>query len=300
MTKIQSAVDFVYLFDVANGNPNGDPDADNMPRVLPDGRGLCTDTSVKYRIKTYLAALKNPNVNILGIRGNSIPDEINKVLKTLADTDNDNIVLQAACKAYYDVRAFGSVLNWKKPSKKDKTKEDKGYNNCPSAVQIFDALSVHPINICSAGRTCASIVDANANENSKGQGFIGPKHFLSYALYMGSGVVKPHQAETNGFSEEDLQLLWEGFERGFRMTASASKGRMNLRGLICFKHVGNGEAQAKFGCCPDYVLHNLLKITPQTETPTKFEDFNITLNKTACPAGVEIYQPVSNVRVVEQ
>jgi CRISPR-associated protein Csd2 len=286
INMLTNTFDFSLLFDVINGNPNGDPDNDNMPRIMPNGYGLCTDTSIKYRVKTYINSLNKDKAHILGIRGNSIPVKIGEILKTVKNVKDDSAVLAAACEEFFDVRAFGAVLNWKNSEK------EKGYNNCNGAVQVFDALSVHPINICSVGRTCAAIVDSNAKENSKGQGSIGPRHFLQYGLFRANGVVKPFHAQRNGFTEDDLQLLWEGFERGFRMSASASKGQMNLRGLVVFKHVGNGDAQALYGVCPDYVLQELVVAHPKVESPVKFEDFDVFVKKD-CPVGIEVFQPAS-------
>jgi CRISPR-associated protein Csd2 len=307
MDPISNRYDFVYLFDVADGNPNGDPDAGNMPRVDPEtGQGLVTDVCLKRKIRNYVFATK----------GNQSPHEIYVLESFLADQQKrafKNLDLPAAtnknsnekarewmCANFFDVRAFGAVMSTGKV-KKGEQKNSKGDEgklgkdeswmwNCGQVlgpVQITFARSVD--RIVSSEHTITRKVKTNADDDAadgeQSAGEMGHKATIPYALYKAHGFVNVPPARRTGFNGDDLQLLWEALKMMFDFDRSAVRGMMSspTGGLIIFKHesaLGNAPAAALFG---------RVQIERKTKGPARaFVDYTVSVDDKALPKGVEI------------
>ena len=284
---IKNRYDFVVLFDVENGNPNGDPDAGNMPRVDPEtGYGLVTDVCLKRKIRNYIEDVKedapgyriyikdgvplnrsdNEAVQALGITG-----DLKSVKKS--DPDIDRKLRDFMCQNFYDIRTFGAVM----------TTFVKGALNCGQVrgpVQFGFAHSIDPIEPRNITLTRVAITKESDAENKDTE--FGHKHIVPYALYRAEGYVSANLArKTTGFSEDDLQLLWEAILNMFENDHSAARGKMAVRELIVFKHA------LELGNAPAYKLFDA--VTVQRNDPTtparSYRDYAVTVSD-ALPEGV--------------
>ena len=239
---IKNRYDFVILFDVENGNPNGDPDAGNMPRIDPEtGYGLVTDVCLKRKIRNYVETLKEDEKGYRIYIKDGVP--LNRsdaeAIKTLgidpdlkaakkADPDIDARLRDYMCENYFDIRTFGAVM----------TTFVKGALNCGQVrgpVQLSFARSVDPIVPQEVTITRVAIT-TEADAEKKGTE-MGRKHIVPYALYRAEGYVSANLArKTTGFSEDDLKLLWTAILNMFENDHSAARGKMAVRELIVFKH----------------------------------------------------------------
>lgn len=284
---IKNRYDFVILFDVENGNPNGDPDAGNMPRIDPEtGYGLVTDVCLKRKIRNYVETVKENDENYRiyikdtvplnrsdadAIKALGISEDLKAAKKS--DPDIDRRLRNYMCEHYYDIRTFGAVM----------TTFVKGALNCGQVrgpVQLSFARSVDTIIPQEVTITRVAIT-TEADAEKKGTE-MGRKYIVSYALYRAEGYVSANLArKTTGFSEDDLQLLWEAILNMFENDHSAARGKMAVRELIVFKH------SSELGNAPAYKLFDA--VTVQRKDPTtparSYRDYTVTVSD-ALPEGV--------------
>ena len=298
---IKNRYEFVVLFDVENGNPNGDPDAGNMPRVDPEtGLGIVTDVCLKRKIRNYVETVKEDQPgyriyikdgvplnrsdnegflavdipNASGIK----PDELKKAIKAKkADgMDVDLIVKDWMCQNFYDIRTFGAVM----------TTMVKGALNCGQVrgpVQLGFARSIEPVVPQEVTITRVAIT-TEADAEKKGTE-MGRKYIVPYGLYRCEGYVSANLArKTTGFSEDDLQLLWDAIYNMFEYDHSAARGKMAVRELIIFKH------DSELGCAPAWKLFETVKVArvnPNDTMPARsYQDYTVCVDENALPAGI--------------
>ena len=284
---IKNRYDFVILFDVENGNPNGDPDAGNMPRIDPEtGYGLVTDVCLKRKIRNYVETVKENDENYRIYIKDTVPLNrsdadtikalgISEDLKAAkkSDPDIDRRLRNYMCEHYYDIRTFGAVM----------TTFVKGALNCGQVrgpVQLSFARSVDTIIPQEVTITRVAIT-TEADAEKKGTE-MGRKYIVPYALYRAEGYVSANLArKTTGFSEDDLRLLWEAILNMFENDHSAARGKMAVRELIVFKH------SSELGNAPAYKLFDA--VTVQRKDPTtparSYRDYAVTVSD-ALPEGV--------------
>lgn len=281
MEAIKNRYEFVMLFDVENGNPNGDPDAGNMPRIDPETSiGIITDVCLKRKIRNFVEYYKE------GTEGYNIlikPDKalntkfteayVNNSLKTNQKgkiADDVKAAQQYICKNYYDVRAFGAVMS---------TGDDPcGIVRGP--VQINFGKSIDPI--FPQDITITRHARTTEERKETGDTEMGKKNFIPYALYRAEGYISAMLAnKTTGFSEEDLEILWLSIINMFEHDRSAARGKMCLRKLYVFKH------ESILGNSPAHILFDKIKIEKKNNIifPRKFEDYSIIIDETM-PEGV--------------
>lgn len=284
---IKNRYDFVILFDVENGNPNGDPDAGNMPRVDPEtGYGLVTDVCLKRKIRNYVEMLKEDAEGYriyikCGVPLNrsdkaamaalGIDDDLKAAKKS--DPDIDRRLRDYMCKNYFDIRTFGAVM----------TTFVKGALNCGQVrgpVQIGFARSVDPIVPQEVTITRVAITTEADAENKPTE--MGRKHIVPYALYRAEGFVSANLArKTTGFSEDDLKLLWQAILNMFENDRSAARGKMAVRELIVFKH------DSELGNAPAYKLFDAVTVSKNdgVDVPRCYRDYTVTVDE-HIPEGV--------------
>ena len=287
-TPIKNRYDFVILFDVENGNHNGNPDAGNMPRIDPEtGYGLVTDVCLKRKIRNYVEDLKEeaPGYRIYvkeGVPLNRSDAEaltavgVSGDLKSAkkADPGIDKKLRDFMCSNFYDIRTFGAVM----------TTFVKGALNCGQVrgpVQLNFARSIDPIVPQEVTITRVAIT-TEADAEKKGTE-MGRKHIVPYALYRAEGYVSANLArKTTGFSEDDLQLLWQAILNMFENDHSAARGKMAVRELIVFKH------DSELGCAPAYKLFQKVQVqrVEGVEVPRRYEDYNVSVSDDL-PEGVQ-------------
>ena len=286
---IRNRYDFVILFDVENGNPNGDPDAGNMPRVDPEtGCGLVTDVCLKRKIRNYVETVKedDPRFGIYikdGVPLNASDKaalesaghketDLKALKKT--DPDIDKKLMQYMCGHYFDIRTFGAVM----------TTFVKASLNCGQVrgpVQLGFAKSVDPIMPQEVTITRVAIT-TEADAEKKGTE-MGRKYIVPYGLYRAEGYVSANLArKTTGFSEEALELLWQTILNMFEFDHSAARGKMAVRELIIFKH------DSELGCAPAYRLFDLVHAERKegVNTPRAYSDYTVTVDEEHLPQGV--------------
>lgn len=284
---IKNRYDFVILFDVENGNPNGDPDAGNMPRVDPEtSYGLVTDVCLKRKIRNYVETLKEDaegyriyikdgvplnRSDKAAMAALGIDDDLKAAKKS--DPDIDRRLRDYMCKNYFDIRTFGAVM----------TTFVKGALNCGQVrgpVQIGFARSVDPIVPQEVTITRVAITTEADAENKATE--MGRKHIVPYALYRAEGFVSANLArKTTGFSEDDLKLLWQAILNMFENDRSAARGKMAVRELIVFKH------DSELGNAPSYKLFDALTVSKNdgVDVPRCYRDYTVTVDE-HIPEGV--------------
>ena len=298
---IKNRYEFVILFDVENGNPNGDPDAGNMPRVDPEtGLGIVTDVCLKRKIRNYVETVKEdePGYRIYvkdgvplnrsdnqGFKQVDIEDasglksgELKKKIKAKKDSgiDVDKQVCDWMCANFFDIRTFGAVM----------TTMVKGALNCGQVrgpVQLGFARSVEPVVPQEVTITRVAIT-TEADAEKKGTE-MGRKYIVPYGLYRCEGYISANLArKTTGFSEEDLSLLWEAILNMFEHDHSAARGKMAVRELIIFKH------DSELGCAPAWKLFDAVTVArkhPDEAGPARsYQDYIVSVDETALPAGI--------------
>ena len=284
---IRNRYDFVILFDVENGNPNGDPDAGNMPRVDPEtGYGLVTDVCLKRKIRNYVETLKEdaPGYRIYNKDGVPLNRSDNEAIAALgidgdlkaakkSTPDIDRKLRDWMCQNFFDIRTFGAVM----------TTFVKGALNCGQVrgpVQLGFARSVDPIVPQEVTITRVAIT-TEADAEKKGTE-MGRKHIVPYGLYRAEGFVSANLArKTTGFSDEDLQLLWQAILNMFENDHSAARGKMAVRELIIFKH------DSELGNAPSYKLFDAVTVARKDgiAVPRSYQDYTVTVADTL-PEGV--------------
>lgn len=287
---IKNRYDFVILFDVENGNPNGDPDAGNMPRVDPEtGYGLVTDVCLKRKIRNYVETVKEdaPDADRYriyvkdGVPLNRSDAEAIQVLgisedlkaAKKSDPDIDRRLRDYMCAHYFDIRTFGAVM----------TTFVKGALNCGQVrgpVQLSFARSIDPV--VPQEVTITRVAITTEADAKKKDTEMGRKHIIPYALYRAEGYVSANLArKTTGFSEEDLDLLWKAILNLFENDHSAARGKMAVRELIVFRH------DSELGNAPSYKLFDAVQVQhkPDVIAPRSYRDYTVTVAETL-PEGV--------------
>ena len=286
---IRNRYEFVILFDVENGNPNGDPDAGNMPRLDPEtGYGLVTDVCLKRKIRNYVETVKEDAEGYRIYIKDGVPlnrsdaealthfkvDE--KTLKEAKKKDDklDEKIRDFMCQKFFDIRTFGAVM----------TTFVKGALNCGQVrgpIQLGFARSIDPIIPQEVTITRVAIT-TEADAEKKGTE-MGRKHIVPYALYRCEGYVSANLArKTTGFSEDDLALLWQAILNMFEHDHSAARGKMAVRELIVFKH------DSELGNAPAYKLFELVDVKRRegVDTPRAYADYAVSVDESRLPEGV--------------
>jgi CRISPR-associated protein Csd2 len=314
MTALTNRYDFVLLFDVTNGNPNGDPDAGNMPRADPEtGHGLVSDVSLKRKIRNYveMAHGGEERFNIYVQESSILNDQHRKAYKALRPDDpkvdkdaklnprsdeEAKALTQFMCDNFFDVRTFGAVMS---------TGINCGQVRGP--VQITFAASAEPvvpseISITRMAATTAKEKEQRAegddgNDRTDNR-TMGRKHILPYGLYRAHGFISAKLAERTGFSQHDLETLFTALTTMFEHDRSAARGEMSTRKLIVFKHdnaLGNAPAHALFdrveiGRSMDGEVRMIDRRLDNAPPARKFSDYAITINRDGLPEGVELIE----------
>lgn len=272
--------DFLYLFDVKDANPNGDPDAGNLPRVDPEtGEGLITDVCLKRKVRNF-AALNGQRIYFTdGAVLNMLHKEAYESIgeKPASKKLPKDVVKAAAltafmCRNFYDIRTFGAVMT---------TEVNCGQVRGP--VQLSFARSIDPVVTSEHSITRSSVTKEEDREKER---TMGRKFTVPYGLYHAHGFVNPFLAEKTGFSEADLELLWKALLNAFEFDASAARpaGSMATRRLIVFKH------ESALGNAPAHKLFELVDVKrlDETKPPRAFTDYTVTVGQP--PAGVEMIE----------
>ncbi len=282
MMNLNHRYEFVYLFDVKDGNPNGDPDAGNLPRIdVETGQGLVTDVCLKRKIRNYIGIVKeeeppfeiyvkekavlNRNNN-RAYQALKLKPESKKLPKDIEDAKN---LTDWMCQNFFDIRTFGAVMT---------TEINTGQVRGP--IQLNFSRSVDPV--ISAEHSITRMAVTNERDLEK-ERTMGRKFTIPYGLYRCHGYVSAHLAKQTGFNESDLELFWQALINMFDYDRSASHGEMGVCGLYVFKHasvLGNAPARKLFDC---------IHINRCSEGPVRsFSDYQVTVDKDKLPSGVEL------------
>lgn len=285
---IKNRYEFTILFDVENGNPNGDPDAANMPRVDPEtGLGLVTDVCIKRKIRNYVEDVKEESAGYKIYIKDGVPlNTSDKTAYTAVlgegkklekkDPEIDNKLRDFMCANFYDVRTFGAVMT---TFVKDKL-------NCGQVrgpVQIGFARSIDPIVRQEVSITRVAITTEADFANKETE--MGRKHIVPYALYRADGFISANLArKVTHFTEEDLELLWDAIINMFENDHSAARGKMAVRKLIIFKH------DSELGNAPSHKTLDLVSIKRRdgVDIARSFSDYEVAIDEAGCPEGVTI------------
>lgn len=238
---IEKRYDFVFLFDVQDGNPNGDPDAGNLPRIDPEtGMGLVTDVCLKRKVRNFVQMTQSPNTHDIFIREkgilNQMIDEAHEQdsVKSKEKGEKTESARQYMCGRYYDIRTFGAVMT---------TGKNAGQVRGP--VQLTFSRSIDPIVALEHSITRMAVTNEKDASETGDNRTMGRKFTVPYGLYRCHGFVSAHFAKQTGFSDEDLALFWQALINMFDHDHSASRGQMNARGLYVFEHSNSlGDAPA--------------------------------------------------------
>lgn len=294
-SAIQNRYDFVYLFDVENGNPNGDPDAGNMPRIDPEtSHGLITDVCLKRKVRNYVEIVKNGETPYrIYIKEKAVLNRIHDEALDATGAEGKagekgkrgkgGEVEQARkwlCDRFFDIRTFGAVMMM-----------DKNCGQVRGPVQFNFARSIDPIIPMVVSITRVAVTtEKEAEQQEGGNRTKGRKHIVPYALYRAEGYISANLAEKSGFSESDLQLFWEALANMFEHDHSAARGKMNVRKLVVFKHT------TPLGNAPAQTLFERVKVEREAgcaeKPPRAFSDYRISLDKAALPPNVQIEEKI--------
>ena len=288
---IDHRYDFVLLFDVKNGNPNGDPDAGNSPRVDPEtGHGLVSDVCLKRKIRNYVCLARRDAKNGTPEGGYDIYVKEKAVLnqqhqrayetpaiKNLPEGADKAAKARAwMCQTFFDIRMFGAVMS---------TGVNCGQVRGP--VQLAFARSIDPITALEQSITRMAVTtDEEAKKQDGGNRTMGRKEIVPYALYCAHGFISPHLAADTGFSADDLALLWDALKMMFEHDHSAARGEMASRKLIVFEH------ESLLGNAPAHALFERLSIARKDvlKPGRAFGDYEVKLNRDALPQGITIHE----------
>ena len=286
MEAIKNRYEFVILFDVENGNPNGDPDAGNMPRMDAEtGYGIVTDVCIKRKIRNYVEFVKEEAEGYkIYVKEGSILNKTHEIaydrtgidLKKKPTREDIDVLRKFMCDNYYDIRTFGAVMS---------TKVNCGIVRGP--VQINFARSIDPI--FQQEVTITRMAVTNEADKEKKTNEMGRKFTIPYGLYQVEGYVSAALAnKVTGFNDDDLELLWNAIINMFEHDHSAARGKMAVRKLIVFKH------ESLLGNAPSHILFDLVKVEKydSNKPPRKFTDYNVTINYDAVPNGVELIEKI--------
>ena len=283
---IRNRYDFVYLFDVKDGNPNGDPDAGNLPRVDPEtGHGLVTDVCLKRKVRNYVIAYppKSEGYDIFIKEKailNTLIDEAHEQeqVKTKQKGEKTDEARKFMCRKYFDVRAFGAVMS---------TGKNAGQVRGPIQLTFSRSLDV-VVTLEHSITRMAVATEAEAEKQSGETRTMGRKFTVPYALYRCHGFISASLAEQTGFSEADLRLFWEALKNMFEHDRSAARGQMEARKLVVFKHDG------KLGSAPAHELLSRVRAEKKESSspPRDFSDYTVTVDRTNVPAGVQVIEMI--------
>ncbi len=281
--------DFVFLFEVSDGNPNGDPDAGNLPRIDPEtGHGLVTDVCLKRKVRNYIALAKGEEPPyaiyvkekaILNLQNKQAYQalELEPVSKRLPKKLEDAYkVTNWMCQNFYDVRTFGAVMT-----------TDINCGQVRGPVQLTFARSIDPvISLEHCITRCAVTTEKESEAQQGGNQTMGRKFTIPYALYRCHGYINPFLAAKTGFSEDDLECFWEALRQMFELDRSAARGQMAPRGLIVFEH------ESKLGSAPAHALQDRVGISLKAPavSPRSFGDYTVSIEREGLPEGIKIHE----------
>ena len=292
--SLNNRYDFVLVFDVRDGNPNGDPDAGNLPRLdAESGHGLVTDVSLKRKVRNFVGLVKGetPPFDIY-VKEKAVlnqahekayiaigaEEELKGDKKRKGSGDTVDKARQWMCANFFDVRTFGAVMSLG--------------TNCGQVrgpVQLTFARSVDPIIAQEHSITRMAVAtEAEAEKQQGDNRTMGRKHTVPYGIYVAHGFVSSFLAKQTGFGEEDLELLWQALEQMFEHDRSAARGEMATRGLYVFKHdseLGNAHAHSLF----DRIK---IKRKDDVDVPRSFGDYEVSVDEAGLPAGVSLIKRV--------
>lgn len=297
-TPIKNRYDFVYLFDVQDGNPNGDPDAGNMPRIDPEtSHGLVTDVCLKRKVRNYVDTL----VSTCNTRGNtqygdyeldperyrifiregavlnrSITDAFEATGQNTREAARDRM-----CRDYFDVRTFGAVMST--------GEKGKNAGQVRGAVQFTFARSISPIIASNHTITRMAVATEREAEDQKGDNrTMGRKSTIPYGLYRTHGFISANIAQDTKFNELDLELFWDALKNMFDIDHSAARGLMAPRKLIIFKH------SSELGDAPAHKLFDRVKVYKKdNDAPARsFDDYVVEIDRDNLPEGVKIIEAI--------
>lgn len=299
MTNLENRYDFVLIFDVQDGNPNGDPDAGNLPRIDPEtGHGIVTDVCLKRKVRNFAQLTKGCKdgydifvkekavlnkliegaYEVAGIDLNEKPaskqDGDKRKTKGVGQGSEVGQARKQMCKQYYDIRTFGAVLS---------TGANAGQVRGP--VQFTFGRSVDPVVTLEHSITRMAVTtEADAEKQSGDNRTMGRKNTIPYGIYVAHGFISAHLALQTGFSKEDLDLLWDALRNMFEHDRSAARGLMSSRKLIVFEH------DSALGNAPAHALFDRVKIDRNgSDSPARsFSDYTITVDEDNLPAGVTV------------
>ena len=297
MENLKNRIDFVYIFDVQNGNPNGDPDAANAPRVdAEDMHGIVTDVCLKRKVRNYvqtIVAEDDKNEYQEGydvfVKDKAVLDAlVEKIydyesVKIIKDKDKKTEEVKKKeeakkllCKNYFDIRTFGQVIAT--PGKQDQVR---------GPIQLTFARSVDEITPRPLSITRCAVQKEEKNSDTddvrQKERTMGRKNIVPYGLYVCHGFVSANLAKQTGFSEEDLELFWDALKNMFDVDRSAARGLMSAQKLIVFKH------ESALGNAPANKLFDLVKVEKVCDgTPRSFSDYTVTIDKAGLPANVTV------------
>lgn len=284
--------DFIYLFDVKDGNPNGDPDAGNLPRIDPEtGHGLVTDVCLKRKVRNFIQMVKaeaqdkDADRNAQGfdvyVREKAIlNDQHLRAYKSLnldpkkAKQEERDQTREWMCKNFYDIRTFGAVMS---------TEINCGQVRGP--IQFAFGRSIDPVVTSEHAVTrCAVATEKEAEKQSGDNRTMGRKFTVPYGLYMAHGFINPFLAKQTGFGDEDLSLFWDALKNMFEHDRSAARGLMGAQKIIVFKH------DSALGNAPANKLFDLVSVKRKdgVEVARSFSDYEVTIGSP--PTGVEIIE----------
>ncbi len=276
---IKNRYEFVLLFDVENGNPNGDPDMGNMPRVDPQtGNGIVTDVCLKRKVRDYVDLVKSGNAGYdIYVKSGAVLNNQHKKAYDYLGINPDSKkpkeeeLTKFMCQNFFDIRTFGAVMT---------TEINCGQVRGP--VQLGFARSIDPIFQQEVTVTRCAVT--NEKDAEKGQ-TMGKKQIVPYGLYRAEGYVSAHLAKKTEFKEDDLELLWDSLINMFEHDHSAARGKISARKLIVFKH------NSELGCCQSHILFDKVKVERLShDMPARsFADYKVTISDDM-PNGVELIE----------
>ncbi|GKG90119.1 type I-C CRISPR-associated protein Cas7/Csd2 [Gordonibacter pamelaeae] len=293
---IKNRYDFVFFFDVKNGNPNGDPDAGNMPRIDPDtSRGIVSDVCLKRKIRNYVDLVKGEEIDdpdvaegelgykiyvqeaaVLNDRNRKayVHYDMKPASKKLPKAKEDQLkVTKFMCDNFFDIRAFGAVMT-----------TDVNCGQVRGPIQLCFAESVDPVLPLEMSITRMAVTNEKDAEKEK---TMGRKQYVPYGLYRAEGFISAALAEKTGFSQDDLDLFFEALMNMFENDRSAARGLMASRKLFAFKH------ESKLGNAPAHKLFDTVSVKRLIEDGAEaraFSDYEIVVDRAAIPEGVELLE----------
>ena len=295
MEKLKNRIDFVYIFDVQNGNPNGDPDAANAPRVdAEDMHGIVTDVCLKRKVRNYVQTIVAEDDKNEYQEGYDIFVKDKAVLDALVEKiydyesvkkikDKDKKKEEAKkllCTNYFDIRTFGQVIATS--GKQDQVKGPIQF----TFARAVDEITPRPLSIT----RCAVTKEEKNTETDdvrQKERTMGRKNIVPYGLYVCYGFISANLAKQTGFSEEDLALFWDALKNMFDVDRSAARGLMSAQKLIVFKH------DSVLGNAPANKLFDLVKVEKVCDgAPRSFSDYTVTIDKAGLPANVTVEEPI--------